>query len=374
MTYVEEAKTTLDPETQPAEFARATMIEARFHHYHGQSGKAAELLLQAREPAERSGDIVLLNWIYAYLAGAYQHLIDFEESNRWTQKNVDLGEAHDSPHIGSMGYEYLMENAFMRGYWRRVPRARRPPPRAGREGALLRPPGVELPSVSPTPTTASATWPWPRPPATTASRSPTASATSAWPLSSRAGRRWSPPSRAASTRPYPSPTRPSNGRTPSASSKASSNSRRARACIAQLQGDHEAVLGYTNQAEKLLEGTDEFLQPVWVSPTRCQSLIATGQLDEAEQRLETTLEAARRADMPHWEAMALKVRGQLNAARGDEEAARKDFDATIEIFEKFESRLELGRTLVLRAGDEDLLRARELFQSCGATGDLANFD
>jgi hypothetical protein len=33
------------------------------------------------------------------------------------------------------------------------------------------------------------------------------------------------------------------------------------------------------------------------------ALIATGQLDEAEQRLETTLEAARRADMPHWEAM-----------------------------------------------------------------------
>jgi ATP/maltotriose-dependent transcriptional regulator MalT len=86
-------------------------------------------------------------------------------------------------------------------------------------------------------------------------------------------------------------------------------SRRCRACIAQLQGDHKAVLEYTHQIEELLEGTDEAIQPVWMKPTCCQSLIATGRLDEAEQRLETTLEAARKADMPHWEAMALKVRG-----------------------------------------------------------------
>jgi len=149
------------------------------------------------------------------------------------------------------------------------------------------------------------------------------------------------------------------------------DSRRARAFIAQLQGDHEAILDYTAQIEKLLEGTDESLQPVWMSPTRCQSLIATGQLDEAEQRLETTLEAARRADMPHWEAMALKVRGQLHIARGDEGAARQDFGAAVAIFEELGSRLELGRTLVLRGEDEDLVRARELFESCGAAGDLA---
>jgi len=75
--------------------------------------------------------------------------------------------------------------------------------------------------------------------------------------------------------------------------------------------------------------------------------------------------------MPHWEAMCLKVRTQLHASRGDEEAARKDFNAAIEIFEKLESRLELGRALVLRGEDEDLRRARDLFQACGAAGDIA---
>ena len=92
---------------------------------------------------------------------------------------------------------------------------------------------------------------------------------------------------------------------------------------------------------------------------------------EAEQRLETTLEAARRFEMPHWEGLALKARSQLHAARGDDDAARKDLDTAIEIFEKLESRLELGRALVLRGGDSDLARARELFEACGATGDLA---
>ena len=131
------------------------------------------------------------------------------------------------------------------------------------------------------------------------------------------------------------------------------------------------MLEYTRQLEELLQGTDEAIQPVWMNPTRCQSLVATGKLDEAEQRLETTLEATSNAGMPHWEGMALKVRGQLHAERGDEEAARTDIDAAIAIFEELGSRLELARTLVLRGEDDDLVRARELFEACGAAGDLA---
>jgi hypothetical protein len=74
--------------------------------------------------------------------------------------------------------------------------------------------------------------------------------------------------------------------------------------------------------------------------------------------------------MPHWEAMALKARAQLHVARGNKEAARKDIDAAIEIFEKLESRLELARALMLRGDEDDLTRAHDLFESCGAKGDL----
>ena len=369
LTYVEEAKAALDPETQPTEVARATMIEARFHHYRGQSGKAAELLLQAIEPAERSGEPLLLNWIYAYLAAAYQHLIDFEESNRWTRRNVDLGEAEDNPNIGSMGYEFLQENAFMCGHWRQCLEY------AARHREL----GEKAQS--------SDRLAWNYLPLSFANYGlgNLAVAEEACDDGLEMADRLGDERLAAFLAGWKALIAAEQGRIDEAIPLADEaikrgdilglktgqfESRRGRACIAQLQGDHEAVLEYTRQLEELLQGTDEAIQPVWMNPTRCQSLVATGKLDEAEQRLETTLEATRNAGMPHWEGMALKVRGQLHIARGDEEAARRDFGAAIAIFEELGSRLELGRTLVLRGEDDDLVLARELFEACGAAGDL----
>jgi tetratricopeptide (TPR) repeat protein len=369
--FVGEAKTTLDPETQPAEFARATMIEARFHHYHGQSAKAAELLLQAKGPAERSGDTMLRAWIYGYLAGAYQHLIDFEESNRWTRMNVDLGEAEDNPAIGSMGYEFLQENAFMCGKWRECLEY----------AAHHRELGEKAQS--------SDRLAWNYLPVSYANYGlgnlavAEAACDDGLEISERLGDE----RLAAFLAGWKALIVAEQGRIDEAVALGDAaikradilglktgqfESRRARACIAQLQGDHGTVLDLTAQIEELLEGTDESIQPVWMKPTRCQSLVATGQLDEAEQRLETTLESARKADMPHWEGMALKVRGQLHKTRGDEEAAREDLDAAIEIFERLESRLELARALVSRGGEGDLVRARELFEACGATGNLSH--
>jgi hypothetical protein len=118
------------------------------------------------------------------------------------------------------------------------------------------------------------------------------------------------------------------------------------------------------------------VNPVWFSGIVCESLIAVGRLDEAEQRIHTTLATTRKAGMPHWEGLALRARGRLHAVRGHDPEARQDFDAAISVFEELGSRIELGRTLVLRAPlgsntSEDLDRARTLFDSCGAASDLA---
>ena len=152
----------------------------------------------------------------------------------------------------------------------------------------------------------------------------------------------------------------------------------ARAYVALLANDHEVSLDYTGEAEDLLKGTDEAVLPIWMSPIICLSLIAAGKLDETDQRLQTVLDATRKAGMSHWEGMALKVRGQLHQLRGNGERASTDFDAAIAIFEDLGSRIELGRTLVLRASlndgddaEEDRLKARTLFEACGAAGDLA---
>ena len=369
LTYLEDAKTSLDPETQPAEFARATMIEGRFHHFHGCSGGAAKLLLLAREAAERSGDLMLLAWIHAYLAGAYQHLIDFEESNRWSWKNVELGEANDNPHIHSMGFEFLQENAFMRGYWRQsleyAAHHRELGERAGSSDRLA----------------------WNYVPVAYANLGlgNLAVAEAACDDGLEIADRLGDERLAAFLAGWSALAIAEQGRLDEAIPLAETvieradnlgfktgqlDSRRVRACIAQLVSDHDVVLEKTGQIEGLLEGSDEAIHPVWAAPIRSQALVATGRLDEAEELLETTLESTRRADMPHWQGMALKVRGQLAGVRDDDEAARTDLGAATEIFEKLESRVELGRTLVLRGEDGDLERARELFEACGAMTDL----
>jgi ATP/maltotriose-dependent transcriptional regulator MalT len=313
---------------------------------------------------------MLLAWFHGHLAGAYQHLIDFEESNRWTRKNVDLGEQHDNPHVGSMGYEWLQENAFMQGKWRL----------SLEYAAHHRELGEKVHS--------SDRLAWNYLPVSYANYGlgNLAAAEEACDDGLEMADRLGDERLAAFCVAWKALIAAERGRLDEAVPLADAaiergdalglktgqlDTRRVRACIALLQGDHETVLDLTSQMEELLEGTDEFLQPVWMSPIRCQSLIATGQLEEAERRLETTLEAARRADMPHWEAMALRTRAQLRGERGDDEGAHEDLDVAIEIFEKLESRVELARALVIRGDDEDLVRARELFETCGAVWDLA---
>ena len=370
--FVKEAKTALDPETQPTEFVRATMIEARFHHYNGQCRKAADLLHEIVGPAESSGETTLVGWVYGFLAGAYQHMCEWEESRRWARRSIELGQANDNPNVESVGVEFLMEDAFMSGQsWHEclehVARHRELAEKAhssdrlawnhlgdsfskmmlGRldEAAASAEEGLEI--------------------AAGLGDERLAIFLGCWQAHAVADQGHLDGARGLADRLVE--------QADVLGLKAGQFvARQARAHAALLNDDHTTVLEIMDQADKLLEGTDEEIHRVWLSSLSCQSLIVTGRLDEAEQRLETALESASRHEMPHWEAMALKARARLHAARGDEEAARKDLGAAIEIFERLESRLELARTLVLRSEDEDLVRARDLFEACGAAGDLDN--
>ncbi len=374
LSYVGEARASLDPEVQPAEVARATMIEARFHHYHGQSARAAELLRQALEPAERAGETMLLGWIYGYLAGAYQHLIEFEESNRWAQRCIDLGAARDNPNVESIGVEFHMENAFMRGRWREAlehaARHRVLGERAHSSDRLawnhlgathariglgelaaagaVADAGIELADRLGDERLAVFLGSW---------QALIAADTGRVDEAVELADRWL--QRAASL----------------GLKSGHAEALRARAYVAQRAGDHHAAIAFAREDERVLEGTDERVNPVWLSAVLCESLIARGELAEAEERNERTLAAAREAGMSHFEGLALRVRGLLHAASGDSEAARAELDAAAAVLEGLGSRIELGRTLVARAGlgpdaAADLARARELFAACGAVGDL----
>jgi tetratricopeptide (TPR) repeat protein len=367
--YVKEVKAALDREAQPGEFARVMMIEGRFHHYHGRSREAATRLHQALEPAENSGDTNLLGWILGYLAGAYQHLTEFEESNRWAQRAVDLGREVDSPGVEAIGHEFKMENAFMRGRWAEcLEHADRHRILAEKSSSFDR---LAWNCVGPT---------FARLGMGELERS-IAAADAGLDLADRLGDIrlaiflgcW----RAQAIAEL--------GRIDKAKEYAENwlriaddlglksgrfEGRRVMAVIAQLAGDDDRCLEFIAQADELLEGTDEAIHPAWTMPLACRSLVAVGRLDEAESKIGDSLDATRRGDMPHWEALTIRARAGLYAARGDFDAAGQDLDAAVAIFERIESRLELGRTLVLRGSVEDIERARELFERCGAVGDL----
>ena len=66
-----------------------------------------------------------------------------------------------------------------------------------------------------------------------------------------------------------------------------------------------------------------------------------------------------------------RVERQSAEARTAARRSAEESGLAIETFEKLESRLELARALVVRGNDEDLGRARELFEGCGAPADLA---
>jgi tetratricopeptide (TPR) repeat protein len=374
LTYLEEARTALDPETQPAEVARAAMIEARFHHYHGRSREAADRLIRAVAPAESSGDTTLMGWVYGYLAGAYQHLAEFGDSDRWAQRCIDIGSQRDVPSVTSIGFEFLVENSFMRGLWRQaldyVPQHRAHAERASSTDRLgwsyLGPTISHLGLGNLT--------------------EAEAAAKEGLDLAHRIGDE----RLAVFLGSWTAQVAADSGHLDEAAELAQvwchradalglksgqAEALRVQAYVAQRSEDHARVLESSSRAEAVLDGTDEKVNPVWFGSIICDSLIAVGRLDEAEERIRNNLEVTRAAGMPHWEAATLRSRGLLHLARGATESARDDFEATVTIFDDLGSRIELGRTLVLRAPlstnpDEDLARARALFEACGASADL----
>src|SRR5581483_6018003 len=117
LAYLEKALKELDVETQPLPYALALASLGRYHHYRTEHARAIEFLQQARALAEPLDDASTLTLIYTYLAGAYQHILEFDTSNEWARASIALGERHNSPGSIALGYEFLSENGFNRGHW-----------------------------------------------------------------------------------------------------------------------------------------------------------------------------------------------------------------------------------------------------------------
>ena len=135
LAYVQEALTVLDPARDPIATANAIAIEGRFHHLAGRHRAAIEHLQHAASIAHlvaTSGsqglpyagssrvsgiDASVLTTIYAWLAGAYQHLGLFDDADKWARRSIAFGTDHGVPAAEAIGYEFLGENAVHKGAW-----------------------------------------------------------------------------------------------------------------------------------------------------------------------------------------------------------------------------------------------------------------
>ncbi len=115
--FLQAAERELDPQTQAGDLARALATLGRFHHYRLEFDQSVEYLERARQLAEPLDDPSILAEIYAYLSGAYQQAGQFERSNEWARQAIALGERRDYQYAVALGCEFQAENAFAVGHW-----------------------------------------------------------------------------------------------------------------------------------------------------------------------------------------------------------------------------------------------------------------
>lgn len=115
--YLQDALKELDAQTQPTETALALALMGRHYHYLTEHTRSLEFLERARVLAEQTSNVDVIEVIYTYLAGNYQHLTRYADSDQWARACIRLGEERQSPLAIAYGYEFLAENAFGRGRW-----------------------------------------------------------------------------------------------------------------------------------------------------------------------------------------------------------------------------------------------------------------
>ena len=373
---LEEALRELDPGTQTNALALATAIVGRYYHYRTEHRKAIEFLDRARQLAEPLGDPWTLCNIQSYLAGAYQHLLRFDESDNWARASIKLGEREGFPLAIAMGNEFLAENASGRGHWDEALAFSARDREEGRKiGALAR--------IA-----------WSGFCVTTSYFGKgelalaLATARDAIALSDQIGEErlaaWLDPAAALAAADM--------GDDDTALAHAERGWARAKQVdqlilsagalnglgySAMQRGDLGAALDAYEQYVALVRNTENGVARNLIMGHAADAHVRAGRLEEAAALAAKALEVAEFAKAPHYRGLARRVQGQILAARDSPEEAAAAFGDAIETLTKTGSRLELGRALYGRAvlrlthanassGRSDAARAAEFFAASGA--------
>lgn len=359
---LEEALVELDASTQPAALALATALVGRYHHYRADHGKAVEFLERARVLAETLDNPSVLGSIYAYLAGAYQHVLAYDASDRWARASIELGQQGKYPEGIASGYEFLSENASGRGLWVDAIRYGELDLASGRRtGSLAR---VAWSTFG----RAQGLW----------GRGELDAATdvlvAALPLCEQIGE-----DRLATwLESFLATTLTDRGDFDAALQYARQGRVRAERLdqsvlkawaqnglgyAALVRGDAAEAMRRYDECIALVQETENIARLLVVGRV-ADALLRTGRLEEAQRSADMALAVAQRAGAPHYRGLARQVQGRLLAARGRHAEARAALEDAIAALTPIGSRLELARTVYHRA----LLRLAE-GEAVGAKSD-----
>jgi predicted ATPase len=378
---IQEALEDLDPGTQTNQVATAMAMLGRYHHYHAQHSQAIAYLERARELAEPLDDAPTLSSIYAYLAGAHQHLARFSVSMEWARKAIALGARKNHPSAEAAGCEFIAEDSAATGRWQdSLDYAARDRQIGEKIGAQDRIAWAEF----------SRSWALhglgDLPAAVAAARL-------AVTLSEKVGdARLAIMAKAllaiVQTDLGADLEALSIGQLAVAQADElrhvviQTNARRSLAYLYLERQDWEHALQLYQQCLDLITPTENRWEPLMFGSNLAEALCGMGHLDQAASLISDNLHLTREAQSRHWEGIALRVQGQTLAAQQDCEGARRAFDAAISTFEDLGSRLELGRAQYHRgamwhkcgnpkAARDDLARAQTVFKEIGAPRDLS---
>jgi tetratricopeptide (TPR) repeat protein len=378
--YLQAALEKLDPESMPGAVAGVMAAMGRFEHYRGQHGRALEFIEQARRLAEPLDDPVILTDIYAYLAGAYQHLARYDESMAWARASIRLGQNKDLARASMIGYEFLAEDSYMLGRWHEsLEHADIEREMGQRTGAQVRVAWAELSRANALFRLGELDQ------ALSAARAclGLAEATGERRLAVLGGV-------------VLSTVETDLGQDESAA---------ATARLAVARGDElnqfymlclsRHALGYFHaqreewepaavlygECLRLIADTDNLQVRLQIGSYAIDALSAAGHLEAARSALASYQALANRVGSIHRVALAQRALGKFLAMEGAQEEAKAAFDAAVAGLSRQDSRLELGRTfyqracLLMAAGEQvragqDMEQAVALFQRCGAVRDL----
>ncbi len=377
--FLETALADLNPSTQQKERAEATALLGRYQHYGAQHGRAIELLEEALRLAAPLADAGTHKTIYRYLSGAYFHMGRPEESMEWARRCVELGERTEDPSAVAAGFEHLAENLGLLGRWDEslefCAREYEVATRIGSEHNLTwveYDRAVAIHGKGDLPTAAAA-------------------ARAGLVLAEKSGekriaalliaRLAEVETDLGSDVPAQSHAEAGVATADAIGDRVTHAGTRYAAAYYHLQrGEWHLAAVHFDQIRELLAGCDNRFALIISGAGAAEAAWGAGRFDEAAKLAVEALELARRAGSRHYEALALRVQGQILASQDSAEAASQVFDQAIAILAEMGSRLELGRALYQRgllrrrlgAANEaqvDLVRARAIFDESGARRD-----